>query len=353
MDHAPGSVANTTSRTPKSSQQETNDAWNPEDVYNSPKKSPLEARKALVCQLRSARLAIDEKPDSIAILTLCGAYMFNRQGPGWTVKGSLPPWTAYYDETARFVIVTDMPFNFMDDKRPPAASKATDLLIEFFRLYGIGSQNASNNRFSRSTCATILQCAEPAAAAPYTKTRLDCSHISRALGLYSKDLSFGVFLAARYLVSAATGEDPGVSRYYSNCTDQFWASRTKLSSRNDFATAVTENEAQTKRNQVGLNAKFEKAQMHVDSSQYALCESLCEQLLYDNLGATVDLRIGGDVFGFVSKCIYLKKKERLRNAKEARRAYQWLLSTVEMSAEEGQSVLEKLDEIWISIDDFA
>ncbi|APA15908.1 hypothetical protein sscle_15g106780 [Sclerotinia sclerotiorum 1980 UF-70] len=148
-------------------------------------------------------------------------------------------------------------------------------------------------------------------------------------------------------------EDPGVSRYYSNCTDQFWTSRTKLSFQNDYATAVAENEAQMQRNQTGLNAKFEKAQMHADNSEYALCEPLCEKLLFDDLGATLDLWIRGDVFCFLSKCIHLKKKERLRNAREARRAYEWLLATVEMSAENGQSVLEKIDEIWINIDELA
>ncbi|KAJ8060723.1 hypothetical protein OCU04_011028 [Sclerotinia nivalis] len=151
-------------------------------------------------------------------------------------------------------------------------------------------------------------------------------------------------------LTAATGEDPGVSRYYSNSTDQFWTSRTKLSSQNDYATAVAENEAQTQRNQIDLDAKFEKAQMLVDNSEFALCEPLCEQLLYDDLGATLDLWIRGDVFCFLSRCIHLDKKERVRNAKEGRRAFEWLLTTVEMSAEEEQSVLDKLDDIWNNID---
>ncbi|KAF7856013.1 hypothetical protein EAF04_009969 [Stromatinia cepivora] len=187
---------------PQSSKKETNDGWNPEDVYNSPKEFPLAVGKALVCQLCSTQYASDEKPNSIAILTLCWAYMFNvrflemqkrpirysptrltpvlsssfkaqpgdiviylrrasRQlirwlcallapGLGWTVKGPLPPWTAHYDETTRFVIATDVPFNFLDDERPPAASKATDLLIEFCRLYDISSQTACTESLSES-----------------------------------------------------------------------------------------------------------------------------------------------------------------------------------------------------------
>ncbi|APA15905.1 hypothetical protein sscle_15g106750 [Sclerotinia sclerotiorum 1980 UF-70] len=137
---------------PKSSQQETNDAWNPEDVYNSQKKFPLEAKLTPVFSS-----SFKAQPGDIIIYLRSSSRQLIRwlcallaPGLGWIVKGPLPPWTAHYDETARFVIVTDVPFNFLDDQRPPAASKATELLIEFCRLYGIGSQNACTESLSES-----------------------------------------------------------------------------------------------------------------------------------------------------------------------------------------------------------
>jgi hypothetical protein len=40
-------------------------------------------------------------------------------GLGWIVKGPLAPWTAHYDETAQFVIATDVHFDFLDNERSP------------------------------------------------------------------------------------------------------------------------------------------------------------------------------------------------------------------------------------------
>lgn len=72
-------------------------------------------------------------------------------GLGWIIKGPLPPWTAHYDADSRFVIATDVPFNFLDDDAPPSSEKATDLMIEFCRLHDFGSQAAYGESSSKSS----------------------------------------------------------------------------------------------------------------------------------------------------------------------------------------------------------
>jgi hypothetical protein len=71
-------------------------------------------------------------------------------GLGWIIKGPLPPWAAHYDADTHFVIATDVPFNFLDDDRPPSSEMATDLLIEFCRLHGFESQAAYDEKPSKS-----------------------------------------------------------------------------------------------------------------------------------------------------------------------------------------------------------
>ena len=169
-----------------------NDDWNPEHVYNNfDKEFSLAIKKPTECRICSRPCHSDEQPNSMAILTLCWAYIFTIRflemqkrpirysstrltpvlfnsfkaqpgdivvylrsasrdlirwlcallapGLGWIVKGPLPPWTAHYDGATRFVIATDMPFKFPEDERPPSSKKATDLLIEFCGLNDFGS----------------------------------------------------------------------------------------------------------------------------------------------------------------------------------------------------------------------
>jgi hypothetical protein len=52
-----------------------------------------------------------------------------------------------------FVIVTNMPFNFLEDERPPSSKKATDLLIEFCTLNDFGYSTAN----SESLYGTLQQ----------------------------------------------------------------------------------------------------------------------------------------------------------------------------------------------------
>jgi len=188
-------------------QQETGEAqdkgvWIPEHVYNSPKEFSLAVEKPVECRVRSRQCNGDEEPNIMAILTLCCAYLFTVRflemqrrpirysstrltpmfldvfkpqpgdiviclrsasrhlirwlcallapGLGWTIRGPLPPWTAHYDRTTRFVITTDLPFNFMDNERPPSSAEATELLIEFCRLYDFRSPSAHGKSSSGS-----------------------------------------------------------------------------------------------------------------------------------------------------------------------------------------------------------
>lgn len=62
------------------------------------------------------------------------------QGAGWVVKARLPPWAAFYDGDARFVISSLEPFMELQDERAPGSAAAADLLIEFCQLYSFGSQ---------------------------------------------------------------------------------------------------------------------------------------------------------------------------------------------------------------------
>ena len=192
---------------PQSCQQEAkmaqdDDPWNPEHVYNFPKGFFLAIQKPLECGICSRRCHDNEEPDNIAILTICWAYMFTVRflemqkrpiqysstrltpvlfssfkarsgdivvhlksasrhlirwlcallapGLGWIIKGPLPPWTAHYDTNSRFVIATDVPFNFLDDDRPPSSEKATDLMIEFCRLHDLESQATYRQSLSKS-----------------------------------------------------------------------------------------------------------------------------------------------------------------------------------------------------------
>jgi len=187
-------------------QQETgkvqDEDWIPEHVYNSPKEFSLALEKPVECRVRSRQCNSDEEPNSTAILTLCYAYLFTVRflemqrrpiqysstrltptflgafkpqpgdivvhlrsasrhlirwlcallalGLGWTIKGPLPPWVAHYDRATRFVLTTDLPFNFLDNERPPSSVEATELLIEFCRLYDFQSLSAYGKSSSGS-----------------------------------------------------------------------------------------------------------------------------------------------------------------------------------------------------------
>lgn len=61
---------------------------------------------------------------------------------GWSVKeGGCAPWAAFCSGDVRFVISTDKPLNFTSHDRPPSSARATELLIEFCRLHGLGPSN--------------------------------------------------------------------------------------------------------------------------------------------------------------------------------------------------------------------
>ncbi|KAE9373832.1 hypothetical protein N431DRAFT_337065 [Stipitochalara longipes BDJ] len=176
--------------------------WIPEHVYNSQKEFSLAIEKPVECRVRSRQCNSGEEPNSTAILTLCYAYLFTARflemqrrpiqysstrltpmflgafkpqpgdivvclrsasrhlirwlcallapGLGWTIKGPLPPWAAHYDKATRFVITTDLPFNFLDNERPPSSVEATELLIEFCRLFDFQSPSAYGKSLSGS-----------------------------------------------------------------------------------------------------------------------------------------------------------------------------------------------------------
>lgn len=185
------------------------DAWNPELVYNSRKKFYLGIENPTECRIYSTPRHGDEVQDSIAILTLCWAYILTRKflemqrrhiqysstrltpvlshgfrpqagdivlylgsaskhlvrwlsallapGLGWSVDGSLPPWAAHYCEATRFVITTDVPFHFLETERPPSSRKATRLLLEYCRLNSVASQG----KLSQPTEAFLAALALP------------------------------------------------------------------------------------------------------------------------------------------------------------------------------------------------
>jgi hypothetical protein len=62
------------------------------------------------------------------------------QGPGWLVKGRLPPWTAYYYGDTRFIIATSRQSGEFGIEKPPSSNEAAALLIEFCQLYPFESQ---------------------------------------------------------------------------------------------------------------------------------------------------------------------------------------------------------------------
>ncbi|KAH9212353.1 hypothetical protein DL95DRAFT_525191 [Leptodontidium sp. 2 PMI_412] len=175
---------------PKSCQQKTetspdDDAWNPEDVYNFKKGFALSIDKPTACRIASGPCHNDERPNSMAILTLCWGYMFcvrflemqkrpiryssTRLTPVYSngFKPQLGDNILYLGSASTdlvrwlcallapglgwtFIIVTDIPVNFLPDERPPSSKKAADLLIEFCALNDDGSP-AANGESSYDT----------------------------------------------------------------------------------------------------------------------------------------------------------------------------------------------------------
>ncbi|KAG9228320.1 hypothetical protein BJ875DRAFT_446985 [Amylocarpus encephaloides] len=95
-------------------------------------------------------------------------------GLGWAVKGQLPPWVAHYNGATRFVIATSMPFNFLEDERPPSLRNTTDLLTEFYTLNNFKSPVPN----SESIYGTLQQ---PTFLMPKVTASLD-THVTTHLG---------------------------------------------------------------------------------------------------------------------------------------------------------------------------
>ena len=179
----------------RSSKHDDNEVWNPEHVCGVEKTFYLWTDKPTKCRISSRpdfrHYISEDTPNGIAILTLCWSYILSArllkmqkrriqysstilsplftdnivpqssditihlgraskelvrwlravlaQGLGWSVKGRIPPWTAYYEGDFRFVIVTSLPLTEFGNEKPPS-SKATELLIKFCELYPFGSQ---------------------------------------------------------------------------------------------------------------------------------------------------------------------------------------------------------------------
>ncbi|KAF5026210.1 hypothetical protein F66182_1707 [Fusarium sp. NRRL 66182] len=63
--------------------------------------------------------------------------------PGWAADdkgGAYTPWDAQHTGDARFVITTEGQFSIDTDAEPPTPTEATELLIEFCNLFGIGHE---------------------------------------------------------------------------------------------------------------------------------------------------------------------------------------------------------------------
>jgi hypothetical protein len=235
---------------PKPCQQEIGKAqdeevWIPEHVYNCPKEFSLAIERPVECRIRS-RQCNSDKPNSMAILTLCWAYLFTARflemqkrpiqysstrlapvlssnfkprpgdivvhlrsasrhlvrwlcallapGLGWAVKGPLPPWAAHYDRATHFVIATDAPFSFLDDERPPSSKKATDLLVEFCQLYDFGYSAGYGVRSSgllpQPTASFLAAFALPFYSALNLQPQLPVPKLIPNLNTYSSSLEY-------------------------------------------------------------------------------------------------------------------------------------------------------------------
>jgi hypothetical protein len=175
--------------------------WNPEHVCSVEKTFYLWTDKPIICEISlqsdfrhyfGSEQSLEHTPNGLAILILCWSYILSArllemqkrriqysltilsplftdnvrpqssditihlgraskelvrwlravlaQGSGWSVKGRMPPWTAHYKGDIRFIIVTSLLLTEIGNKKPSSFSKATELLIEFCKLYPFGSQ---------------------------------------------------------------------------------------------------------------------------------------------------------------------------------------------------------------------
>jgi hypothetical protein len=85
--------------------------------------------------------------------------------PGWSIEGGgFAPWAAFCPGDVRFIISTDGPVLFDVDEQPPNCARATELLIELCRFYGLGrpKHNSDNNEaLSPYTAAFLAALALP------------------------------------------------------------------------------------------------------------------------------------------------------------------------------------------------
>jgi hypothetical protein len=187
--------------TSRSSHHNDEDCWNPERIYGATKSFPLLIDEPTRCGISSRsdfyhctsnKLPSDHDPNGLIILTLMWQYILSVrllemqrrsiqyspmtlspiladdvrpqssevvihlgdasrklvrwvcallvQGPGWLVKGRLPPWTTYYYGYQRFSVITTRQLKELEKEEAPSSSVAAALLIEFCQLYPFGSQ---------------------------------------------------------------------------------------------------------------------------------------------------------------------------------------------------------------------
>ncbi|RDL41153.1 uncharacterized protein BP5553_01132 [Venustampulla echinocandica] len=182
------------------SSESNNDAyWNPALVHGARKTFYLFVEKPTICGMATGNDSFRSfcnddqptRPNGLVILTLCWSYIFSIKllemqrrrmeystavllpvtcdfetqhpktimhlgqsssklvrwlcavlapSPGWFAKGSVPPWTAYFNQDIPLIIGTDISYNEISQETPPSSSEAVELLIELCSLYNFSSQ---------------------------------------------------------------------------------------------------------------------------------------------------------------------------------------------------------------------
>ncbi|KAF4635377.1 hypothetical protein G7Y89_g2724 [Cudoniella acicularis] len=175
-------------------QDETDEPWDPENVFGAQKTFHLRIGTPIICEICSEpAFAVDRTPypNGLAILTLCWSYIFSVRllelqhrpikysaimspilthdveqqqkdvivylgcsskklvrwlcavlapGAGWFATGSVPPWTAHCNQDVRFLVSTNLLTKEVVQEKPPSFTEAADLIFELCALYNFGSQ---------------------------------------------------------------------------------------------------------------------------------------------------------------------------------------------------------------------
>lgn len=111
--------------------------------YSSHTLRPKTAKVSSCTQQGEVNIHLSAPTSHDLVKWLCAALA---PRPGWLVEGGgFPPWAAFCPGDVRFVVSTDGPVTFDVDEQPPNCARATELLIELCRFYGLGHTNCKSD----------------------------------------------------------------------------------------------------------------------------------------------------------------------------------------------------------------